>query len=132
MTLHKTGSLVQFGAKYPYPKICHEEKFDSKCYHHNGNSFSELSNFYPENCFNKTYVGFVNSDTFFVTPVTPELLFNGTKPDMIGMFGQQQHANWKKGTLMALGRKQVFKFMSYFSVIIKVEHLIEMRQYMAN
>ncbi len=118
-------------AQFPYPKICYEKKIDSKYNHNNGKSFSELSNFYADNCFNKTFVGFVDTDTFFVTPVTPELLFNGTKPYVVGVYGNT-NTDWKIGTKAALGKKEVFGCMSYFPVVVKVEHLIEMRQYMAN
>ena len=136
VVLDDTPQDRKFGAeiatKYPYPKICHEQKFHPKYYHNNGKALSELSNFYPDNCFNKTYVGIVDSDTFFVTPVTPELLFNGTKPHAICTFGDTLMQSWKKSTFVALHKKEVFKFMSYFPVTIKVEHLIEMREYMAH
>ncbi len=122
---------AEVAAKYPYPKICFEKKFNPKYYHSKGHSFTQLSNFYADNCFNKTYVGFIDSDTFFVTPVVPELLFNGKKPHMNCVYGLSYMPNWKKGTKKALKKKEVFKFMSYFPVIIKMKHIIEMRQYMA-
>ncbi len=120
----------QIAKQFPYPTICHEKPFDSKYYHNRGHSLQQLSNFYVETCFHKKYVGFVDSDTFFVTPVTPELLFNGTKPHVIGAFVDT--SGWHKATKFALGKKQVFRCMSHFPIVMQVAHIIELRQYVAD
>ncbi len=122
----------EISAKYLYPRICYEKMYHPKFYHSTGFAMSQFSNFFTDNFIDKKYVGIVGSDTFFVTPVTPELLFNGTKPHAICTFGNTLMRNWKKSTFVALQKKEVFKFMSYFPVTIKVEHLIEMREYVAH
>ncbi len=119
---------AEIAAKYPYPTICYEKKIEPSYYHGNGKSFSQLSNLLADNCFNKSYVGFIDTDTFFITSVTPELMFSGTKPIVIGGYGSPNHP-WPKGTEFALKRKEVLKCMTYFPVTIKLEHIIEMRKY---
>ncbi len=123
------GEEIQ--GQFPYPKICHEKSFDPKYYNNRGHALQQLSNFYAELCFDKKYVGFIDTDTFFVTPVTPELLFNGTKPHVIGGY-IDTWVDWRKTTKFALGKKEVFWCMSHFPVTMELEHIIEMREYMAN
>ncbi len=55
-------------------------------------------------------------------------MFSGTKPMVIGWYGQSVYP-WPKGTEFALKRKEVLNCMSYFPVTIKLEHIIEMRKY---
>ncbi len=135
VVLDDTPADRKFGAeiatRFPFPKICFEKKFDGKYYHHDRKTFSQLSNFYADNCFNKTYVGFIDTDTFFVTPVTPELLFNGTRPHINCVFGYTYMKNWIIRALKALKKKEVFNFMTYFPVVVKLDHIVKMRQHMA-
>ncbi len=121
----------ELAASYPYPKICFEKWFDPVYYHSTGKSLSQLSMFYVENCFDKKYVGFIDTDTMFITSVTPELLFNGTRPIAIGHYGKPLIRLWWKKTLFALGLKEVFTFMDYFPVVLKVQHIIELRNYIS-
>ncbi len=119
--------------KYPYPIICHMPKFDAKIYGGDGYNLQQLSMFYVEVCFNHMFVGFIDTDTLFVTPVTQELLFNGTKPNVIGQYGNTPDEGdtifWPKVTEQFIGKREVFRCMSYFPVVIKVEHIVEMRNY---
>ena len=90
--------------------------------------------FHADQCFQRKYVEFVDTDTLFVTRVTSGLLFEDGKPIIIGQFRiNEDHwwANAAKATLIALGQKKVFRCMSYFPVIFETEHIIEMREYMA-
>ncbi len=120
----------EISAKFPFPTICYDRKFDPKFYHNDGYKLQQLSMFYVEECFNKKYVGFVDTDTLFITSTTPELMFNGSKPIIIGRYGKTRYG-WWKGTQKALGKKEVFTCMTYFPVVMKVEHIIELRQYVA-
>ncbi len=120
----------EISQKYPYPIICYQPKPNPKFFHGQGYNWMQLSMLLVETCFNKKYVGFVDSDTFFTTPVTPELLFNQTKPNIIGQYGNIMTI-WPKATKLFLLRNEVFRCMSYFPVVMKVEHIIEMRDYIA-
>ena len=120
----------EISQKYPYPIICHQPVINAKYYHGTGFGLMQLSMLLADTCFNKKYVGFVDSDTFFTTPVTPELLFDKTKPIVIGQYGNLM-TNWPKATKLFLLRNEVFRCMSYFPVVMKVEHIIEMRDYIA-
>ncbi len=123
----------EIASKFPFPTICYDRKFDPKIYDNDGYKLQQLSMFYAEECFDQKYVGFIDTDTFFVTSTTPELMFNRTKPLVIGRYGQhKKYKNWWIGTQMALGKKEVFTCMNYFPVVMKVEHIIQMRRYVAN
>ncbi len=102
---------------------------DKIYYHGYGKSLQQLSMFLVEQCFHQKYVGFIDTDTMFVTSVTPELMFNGTKPIMFGLYGFPFFRYWQ-GTLLALQKKEVFNFMDYFPVVIKVEHIINLRKHL--
>lgn len=120
----------EIAGKFPFPRICYEKKYDPKYYHGNGHNFMQLSMLYPEHCFDKKYIGFVDTDTFFTTSITPELLFNGNKPRVIGLYGTDYVKSWPKQTEFLFKRKEVFKCMTYFPVVMKLEHIIEMRQHL--
>ncbi len=115
---------------FPFPTICYDAKFDPKYYDNKGYKLQQLSMFYAEKCFDKKYVGFVDTDSLFVTSTTPELMFNGAKPIVLGQYGQTLF-RWWRGTSFALGKKEVFTCMTYFPVVMKVEHLIALRRYVA-
>ncbi len=117
------------GADYPYPKVCFQPKVDEKYYHGKGYDLQQLDMFLIEKCFDKKYVGFIDTDTMFVTSATPELMFNGSKPIMIGTYGYPIFSR-RKGTHFALGKKEAFNFMAYFPMAIKVDHIIELRRHM--
>ncbi len=114
---------------FPFPLICFDKPLDPKYYNNIGHSLQQLSMFYVEGCFTNKYVGFVDSDTFFSTMVTPELMFNGSKPIVLGVYGKNRK-DWRNGTTFALGKQEVFRCMSYFPVVVKTKHIIEMRKYM--
>lgn len=118
----------QIAVIFPFPKICFSRKIDPKFYRGRGWLLQQLSMFYADECVDYKYVGFIDTDTFFTTPVTPELLFNGTKPIVIGTFGNT-FVPMQRGTRLALGMEEVFKCMTYFPVIMKLKHLVEMRAF---
>ena len=138
VVLDNTAEDKTFGKEisqvYPYPEICHEEPYNSTYYHGKGHVLQQLSMFHAEKCFSRKYVGIVDTDTMFVTMVTPDQLFVDGKPVIIGQFGSAADQFWYEVSTMtevALGRKEVFRCMSYFPVMIKVTHLAEMRAFMA-
>eukprot|EP00112_Aurelia_sp_Birch-Aquarium-sp1_P013758 Seg2934.4 transcript_id=Seg2934.4/GoldUCD/mRNA.D3Y31 product="hypothetical protein" protein_id=Seg2934.4/GoldUCD/D3Y31 len=84
---------------------------------------------HPDKCTSVPYVGFVDTDTFFTTVVTPSLLFENGKPVIVGVIGEPNYFTcWAFTTEKFLGRKEVVQCMTYFPVIIKTEHLKEMRE----
>ena len=72
----------------PYPKVFFEEqpKADMFCEgdRRAGYYRQQYSNFYSDLYTNKDYVGIVDSDSFFMTPVVPENLFVDGKPRIYG------------------------------------------------
>ncbi len=119
----------EISGKYPLPRIWYEQKIDPEVYHNNGWNLQQLSMFYADKYVTKKYIGCVDTDTLFVTAVTPELMFYGTKPRVIGQYGVPVIPVWGQKTQFVLGRNEVFHCMDYFPVIMKVEHIIEMRHY---
>ncbi len=97
----------EIAAKFPYPKVHYEKQFDFKYYHGYGQVLSELSAFYADTFCDKKYVGLIDSDTFFTTPVTAELLFNGTKPHMNCAYGLLGSGGWPESTFFTIGKKEV-------------------------
>ena len=99
-----------------------------------------LDYFYPERYVSAEYVGFADSDTMFTTVITPQVLFkfedNKWKPTVQARIGEpfwQEHWDcWSDVSEYMLGKKEALQCMSYFPVIIKVEHIIEMRSYIEN
>ncbi len=135
VVLDDTPEDKKFGKEvantFPFPKICYDRKFDPKYYSNKGYFLQQLSMFYVEECFDQKYVGFIDTDTLFVTSTTPELMFHRAKPIVLGHYGQPRF-EWWKGTSIALGKKEVFTCMTYFPVVMKVEHLIALRRYVAD
>ena len=72
----------------PYPKIVFEKLPNEDTFCSNlrrvGYSRQMYSNFYSDLYTNKEYIGIVDSDAMFMTPVVPENLFVDGKPRIIG------------------------------------------------
>ncbi|KAL3885450.1 hypothetical protein ACJMK2_025507 [Sinanodonta woodiana] len=119
--------------QFPYLKICFQGPGDSSVYHENGHKRMQLDYFYPEKYTSKQYVGYLDTDTLFVTRVTEELLFEDEKPVIIGFYGKIFEPAWSKiaeVTAVLFKSKEVMRGMAYFPVIMKVEHIIELRRYL--
>jgi hypothetical protein len=87
---------------------------------------------WADNFTSADYVGFVDSDTVFSSVITKEDLFVDGKPKAIVIHGKPLLSFWKltpNQTLFAIGKKEPFKGMSYFPVIIKTAHLKPMREH---
>ncbi|XP_013378566.1 uncharacterized protein LOC106150368 [Lingula anatina] len=116
----------------PFPKVFFEDPYP-EIYNHRGPSRMQRSMFYPENYTKAEYVGYVDTDTLFVTVVTPEDLFRDGKPIVVGVIGQFLTKEWGMTTMKhynLFGTGEVMKCMSYFPVIIKVKHVVECRHYL--
>lgn len=84
-------------------------------------------------------VGFVDSDTIFVSPVTSSGLFEldaqsgvNNKPRIFGFIGPPQGAFWagvSRMTAEFLGFKEELRCMSYWPVVYHVKHVAAFRKY---
>ena len=89
--------------------------------------------FYPDLCTSKKYVAFVDTDTMLISRMVPEMLFDGGKPIVIGVYGKVVHSFYNRiaqATAKLFKTKEVIRCMSYFPVVMKVEHLVELREYL--
>ena len=79
------------------------------------------------------YVGFVDTDTVFVTRVLVSDIFKDGKPIVRAHYGKPRPDSWwdraPEATFHAIGKKEPFKCMTYFPVVIKVKHLPLMREH---
>ncbi|KAK3580293.1 hypothetical protein CHS0354_023532 [Potamilus streckersoni] len=118
---------------YPYPRICFQAPVDPKVYRGRGHERMQRDYFYPELFASKEYIGYVDTDTLFVTRVTKDLLFEDGKPVIIGFYGRAFCGFWSKiseTTATLFKTKEVMRCMSIFPVIIKVQHIVGARKYL--
>ena len=126
---HVFGNTIE--KSFPFPRICFMDTLSISGFP--GKDRMQRDMIYPEKCISKKYVAFVDTDTMFITRIVPELLFVEGKPIVIGIYGHEAHKTGRgtaKSTAAMLKTKHVMKCMSYFPVIMKVEHVIELRQYL--
>ena len=115
---------------FPFPKICYMEKFTIPGY--TGKDRMQRDMFYPERCTSKKYVAFVDTDAVFITRIIPEMLFADGKPIVIGIYGKEISSHWidmAHSTANLFKTKEVMRCMTYFPVVLKVDHIIQARQY---
>ncbi|KAL3856472.1 hypothetical protein ACJMK2_011226 [Sinanodonta woodiana] len=119
--------------RYPYPRVEFQKPIHRSIYHSRGHERMQRDFFYPEDKIKKQYVGFIDTDTVFVTRVIPELLFEEGKPVIIGNYGKYFRPLFRKeeslGTVKMLQLKEIMRCMAYFPVIMKVSHIVELRKY---
>ena len=80
------------------------------------------------------YVGFLDTDSLFITLVNEDMFFEGDKPRVWGIFGTSANGWWsgvKVNTRYFLKLPQVLRAMNYFPVILKVKHLVALRNYIS-
>ena len=127
---HATGKLLS--KTWPNPAIVYLQPGNASVYHSNQRRRMYLSYFYPEKYVTAEYVGFVDTDTMFTTVVTPELLFANGRPTIQARIGEpfwQQHWEcWSDVTEYFLGEREALQCMSYFPVVMKVQHISELRK----
>ncbi len=115
-----------------FNKIVIKSNKPSPFYGFRGYDRQQLIMFFADNFTNSEYVGFLDTDTFFVSPVSQGDLFEDGKPVVIGFRYVVHHRWWKMAahsTEKLLGSSEQFRCMSHFPVIIKTEHLIRLRQF---
>ena len=116
---------------FPFPRVCFMENVQIRGY--TGCDRMQRDMFYPELCTSKTFVAYVDTDTMFASRVVPEMLFVDSKPKVIGVYGNiadQWYERVSQATVDLFKTKEVMRCMSYFPVIMKVEHIIELRKYL--
>ena len=116
--------------RFPFPNICYMDPITQVKY--SGKDRMQRDMFYPEKCTSKKYVGFLDTDTVFTSRVIPELLFDNGKPIIIGLYGNVTSADWgmvAETTTNIFKTKEVMSCMANFPVIMKVEHLVKLREY---
>ena len=128
---HATGTRLSH--MWPHPKVAYRKPGDPSTYAHVQRRRMFLSYFYPEEYVSTEFVGFVDTDTMFITVVTPEMLFVDGKPTVQARIGQsyfQVHQEcWSDVTEYFIGRKEALQCMTYFPVIFKVQHVVEFRKF---
>ena len=117
----------KISSMWPFPRVVYVKKPTTAVI--GSNHFSDrfrmyYDAFYPELYTKAEYIGFVDTDTLFTTPVTPQSLFEDKKPIVVGIAGNVFYATCTEFMLKA---KQLMICMSYFPVTIKVSHLVAMR-----
>ena len=116
---------------FPFPRVCFMKSVQISGY--TGRDRMQRDMFYPELCTSKKFVAYVDTDTMFVSRVVPDMLFVGSKPKVIGVYGNiadQWYEKVSQATVDLFKTKEVMRCMSYFPVIMKVEHIIELRKYL--
>ena len=116
---------------FPYPKVCFMEPVTDV----DISSYDRMQRdmFYPEKCTSKPFVGYIDTDSILIARVIPEVLFEDNKPIIIGVYGTTTTSTWDLAALSTAAifkTKEVMKCMSYFPVIMKVEHVIGLRHYL--
>ena len=88
--------------------------------------------FWADSMSTAQYIGFVDTDTVFVSHVLYEDLFVQHRPRVQGILGEPLMEWWKKvpsGTWAATGFNESMKCMTYFPVIVKRHHLSLIRSH---
>lgn len=94
--------------------------------------------FYADNYTQSEFVGFCDTDSFFLTHIDREDLFENGKPVVNGKSGNP-HKRFNKDplwhdithtTFELLGVKEPMKCMAYFPVIVKTIHMRQLREYL--
>lgn len=105
-------------------------------YYKEGYDRQQYEMFWADNFTTAEYIGFVDTDTAFITYVDREDLFENGKPVVNGRGGYHPPGDgadtWSIGTLAALRVLEPFKCMSYFPVIIKTIHLKLLRDFISH
>ena len=90
----------------------------------------QIPRFWSDNFTNSEFIGIVDADTLFVTPVMASDLFVDGKPVMRGTFGCPSHfivEYWAKNVRELLNLPFVGNFMDYFPVIVRREDFEKLR-----
>ena len=116
---------------FPFPSICFMDPITGIKF--SGRDRMQRDMFYPERCTSKKYVGYLDTDTVFISRIIPEMLFDEGKPIIIGLYGNITTPDWgmmAETTANIFQTKEVMSCMANFPVIIKVDHIIKLRKYL--
>ena len=92
----------------------------------------QLPKFWSENFTTSEYVGILDADTLFVTPIMPDDLFVDGKPVVRGTYAKSRPGfmkQWSDTTEILTGRSYLLNFMDYFPVIVKSDHFQLVREH---
>ena len=126
---HDFGNTIS--ASFPFPRICYMDDLTVPGY--SGKDRMQRDLFYLERCASKKYVAIVDTDVMFITRIIPEMLFTKDKPIVIATYGNETASNWRdhaRTTYNLFQTKEVMRCMSYFPVVVKVEHIVALRHYL--
>ena len=110
---HQLGERLK--TIWPKPDVCYLKPGDPTMYKNAGNRRMYLDMVYPENCMGIEYVGYIDTDTFFDTIVTPQLLFDtkdNNKPIIVAKIGNNIFDSWARATFNFLKKKEALQCMS--------------------
>ena len=92
----------------------------------------QITKFWSENFTNSEYIGILDADTLFVTPILPDDLFVNGKPVVRGTYAKSRPGfmkQWSDTTEILTGRSYLLNFMDYFPVIVKSDHFQLVREH---
>ena len=92
----------------------------------------QIPKFWGDNFTDSQFIGIVDTDTLFVTPVMPTDLFIDGNPIMRGIIGRASLAlywDWMKSVPEVLGLGYVANFMAYFPVIVRRQDFVKIRDF---
>ena len=128
---HEFGNEIQ--KTFPFPRICFMDTLNIYGYLEKDRMQRDM--LYPEQCTSKKYVAFIETDTLFITKVIPESLFADGKPVIIGIYGYILDDIWDavaRSTTNIFKTKEVVRCHASFPIILKVEHIVKLREYIKN
>ena len=138
MKIVKNDSIARHFANSG-PRLVFDGNNDASVWSNRGHDRQQYMQFMAEKYLSTTptppeFVGFVDTDTYFIAYVDRDDLFegNGTKPVINVRIGLPQNSWWKEvppSNKWLVGKDSGMRCMSYFPVILKTAHLKEMREY---
>jgi hypothetical protein len=123
-----------------FPSINIKYNYKREGVYRSGHDRQQYLMFYADNFTNSSYVGFMDTDTLVHSYVLENDIFEDEKPIIHGYivnYNQTSwldsfYISWAKNTYHALGLEEPMICMSYFPIVIKTNHLIEIRQFIMN
>ena len=92
----------------------------------------QIVKFWADNFTNSEFIGIVDADTVFVTPILTSDLFQDGKPIVRGTYGKPKDIfikSWAASTKLATGTDYFANFMSYFPVILRRDDFENIRNH---
>lgn len=139
--LNRTWARIRETVAFQHPRIS-SSLLDltygpiSDSYHGNGYDRQQWMMFWADNYTSAEYVGFVDTDSVFITFVDRGDVFEmGDRPVINGRIGINKRPPWSEApatTLAFTGLLEPMRCMSYFPVVIKTAHLRGMRDLIAH